>query len=107
MPFEQSSKDTLATFLPANDELQELWKADNVVEKALLPNLQYLEARAEFQLSTRKALRTRFNFLIITFPYLSELNCAGEQYSNEWPCRTFPDYVERMPDFKHDQSIQL
>ena len=48
MPFEQSSKDTLATFLPANDDLQELWKADNV-EKALLPNLQYLEARAEFQ----------------------------------------------------------
>ena len=56
MRFEQLAKDTLATFLPANDDLQELWKAHNV-EKALLPNLQYLEARAEFQLSIPFSLR--------------------------------------------------
>ena len=52
MRFEQSSKDTLATFLPANDDLQELWKAEKV-EKALLPDLQYLEAWAEFQREKR------------------------------------------------------
>lgn len=50
MRFEHSSKDTLVTFLPANGDLQELWRAEKVA-KALLPNLQYLEARAEFQLS--------------------------------------------------------
>lgn len=78
MRFEQSSKDTLATFLPANGDLQELWMADNL-EKALLPNLHYLEARAEFQ--HEKTSRFCFNFLLFACPYLSHLICA-EQVNN-------------------------
>lgn len=70
MRFEQSAKDTQATFLPANDDLQELWQAENV-EKALLRNLQYLEARAEFQ---PKSLASLFHFSCRYMPLLVALD---------------------------------
>ena len=69
MCFEQSSKDALATFLPANDDLQELWSA-KYAQKTLLPNLQYLEARAEFQ------HEKRYEFVSIPFS-LHVLTCRS------------------------------
>lgn len=59
MRSEQSSKDTLVTFLPANDDLEEFWTA-GYAEKALLPDLQYLEARVEFQ--QEKNIASLFHF---------------------------------------------